>query len=121
MDNVSLFNEYAMIESLRLSTGEVLGKYFMLFQDDSLDVILQRLKTSERVSPEHSHSHLVEGVFLIKGSLSVKRGEDVFSISEKSYVHFPSGLTHMVWNDSEDEAEFLLIRMKNTSDKVSYT
>jgi uncharacterized cupin superfamily protein len=109
-----------MATSRSYSTDECFGKYMMLHQSDDLEVIFQVLQQSQRVSPLHYHTHLQEGVFVIKGEVIVKSDEEEVSLASGSYSHFKPCTTHSVFNTKPQEAELLLIRKKHSEDKIVF-
>ena len=111
--------------SLRSSTGEVLGHYFHFTREIGVttpEVIFQVLKPGERINPPHYHTKLEEGIYLLKGSVTIWHPEREIKVNRGSYTAFPasSGILHMVYNDSENDAEVLLVQVPSDDDEVIY-
>ncbi len=119
---VKITNIYRELRSSkRLSFGEILGKYFTLFDSPDSQVIFQRLEPNQRISPPHFHTKSEEGALIISGKVRVWLGKgEILKLSVGAYIHFKPGKPHYIFNGSKDNAELLLVRSKKEDDRTVF-
>lgn len=111
-------------DSIRKSTGEILGSLAdlsRLMGLSRLNVYHEVLPPGHRSSPLHAHTHKEEFVFVIKGTAKVLANEEVYEITDGDVAGFPVGLAHMIFNDSDEAVELLVVSTAgNIEDKITF-
>ncbi len=58
---------------------------------------------------QHVHSDEDEALYILKGELNVKLGEEIFRAESGSFVFLPRNVVHAFWRASEKPVKFLVI------------
>ena len=93
-----------------------------LFSTEQLLLYSEKVRPGTRASAPHFHSDLDEIIYVTKGTLEAVEGESRVTLSEGDSVCFHAGSSkkHYLENNSDLESEFLIFKMANSIDDVSY-
>jgi len=65
--------------------------------------------TGAKGSYGHRHKTQEEIVFVFKGELQVKVGDDIVELGPLSAIRIAPGVTQGLWNDKDEDVELLII------------
>lgn len=65
--------------------------------------------TGAKGSYGHRHKTQEEIIFVFKGKLQVKAGDDIVELDPLSAIRIAPGVTQGLWNDGEKDVELLII------------
>ena len=70
----------------------------------------------------HSHSEQEEFFYILKGSCTLRFGDETTTVQAGDFISKPAGqgIAHQFINDSDDIVELLDIGLKSGSDKIFY-
>ena len=63
----------------------------------------------------HNHEGIEEIMFVLKGAGVVSDREGDYDYSEMDLYHFPAGVEHRIHNPTDEEHEFIFIRINSRS------
>ncbi len=83
---------------------------------------LYRLEPGKRAFPFHEHTANDEGLLVVRGSGTLRYGDDEIVLQEGDYVHLPaaSGKAHQVINTSDDALEYFCYSSMTLPEVVFY-
>jgi uncharacterized cupin superfamily protein len=86
-------------------------------------VCVEELAPGKSDCPAHYHHLEEEHLYLLEGTLSLRLGENTYSLSAGSYVCFPAGqkVGHSIINNGDTIARYLVIGERNPNDVIVYT
>ena len=84
---------------------------------------IEELSPGKQSSPAHYHMLEEEHVLILEGAVTLRLGDEVFSMKAGDYVCFPAGQKagHCFINETEKVCRFLIIGEKNSSEVCVYT
>ncbi len=98
--------------SIRVSTGEILGSLANLSQStglQDLSIHHEILPPGHRSSPPHCHSQKEELVYVLDGTPSAWIDGEFYTLRAGDTVGFPPGVAHMIVNQSGSLATLLVV------------
>ena len=84
---------------------------------------IEELSPGKQSSPAHYHVLEEEQVLVLEGAVTLRLGEEVFSMKAGDYVCFPAGQKagHCFINETEKVCRFLIVGEKNPNEVCVYT
>lgn len=64
--------------------------------------------TSGRSGEAHRHPNADEVIYLVRGKVEVRAGDETFSLVSTDSLTIPGGLSHQIHNLSDEEAELII-------------
>ena len=98
--HVHQFNENAIRHTVSLSDIAGLTK---------VGLHLVRVAAGDETTTHHYHEESDEFVYILSGTLTLRYGEETYSLSAGDFVAFPAkGAAHSMRNDSDADATYLM-------------
>ena len=105
------------------------GNYGMRFKQlgefsgaNQLGVCFEELAPGQQANQAHYHMLEEEHLYLLEGELSLRLGENSYTLSAGNYVCFPAGqdVPHAIHNVSAKVCRYLIFSSRNPHDVVVY-
>ena len=101
---------------------------FKAFEDEDeadtahMGVCVQELPPGCSTDPAHYHMREEEHIFVLKGEMDVRLGDETFHVTPNHYVRFAAGDSreHSLTNSGEAPCEYLLWGERNADDVIVY-
>lgn len=86
-------------------------------------VAVEELPPGKQSSPAHYHIFEEEHLFILDGALTVRIGDESYSMKAGDYVCFPAGQKagHCLINEGEAACRYVIVGERNPRDVVVYT
>ena len=82
---------------------------------------LFRVQPGKRAFPQHSHYANEEAVYILKGTGTLRRGDEEVAVGPGDYiVHHAMGAAHQLINSGSEPLEYLCISTMNKPEVVIY-
>ncbi len=93
-----------------------------LGEDYRIGIAIEELPPGKLSAPAHYHTLEEEHVFILKGSLNLRIGQERFPMRAGDYVCFPAGhrAAHNLCNDGDGICRYVVVGERNPNDVVVY-
>lgn len=87
-----------------------------------IGIVMEELSPGKQSAPSHYHMLEEEHLFVLKGQMLLRLGENVYDISAGDYVCFPASraVAHALINNGSSTCRYLIIGERNPNDVIVY-